>query len=151
MVTLRLPKTQIMQVCMDKQQQTIADFEHEILALKQQLRNHEETDSQETRPSPERRELLLRMEHELNFLNYELEVLKSINLEEDLSEIALGTVVVTDQRIFFVSVSIERVDVLGEAVIGVSTKSPIYHSMQGKKTGKYFDYGGVRFTILDVY
>lgn len=151
MVTLRLPKTQIMQVCMDKQQQTIADFEHEILALKQQLRNHEETDSQETRPSPERRELLLRMEHELNFLNYELEVLKSINLEEDLAEIELGAVVVTDQRVFFISVSIERVDVLGEAVIGVSTKSPIYHSMQGKKTGEYFDYGGVRFTILDVY
>lgn len=151
MIALHLSKPQILQACIQKQERTIEDFERGIAELKNQLCSQEESESQEHRPSPERRELLLRMEHELAFLNYEMAVLRQIEEDKSLDVVDMGAVVVTNQRTFFISASIERVEIEGLTVIGISQKAPIYQVMKGKKAGESFDYGGVRFEILEVY
>jgi hypothetical protein len=151
MVALRISKAQILQACVEKQQRTIDDFLKEIAELKVQLFEREETESQQQRTSPERQELLLRMEHELAFLNSEMAVLRQINSNLELDEVELGAVVVTNQRTFFISTSIERIEVEGQSVIGISVKAPIYRAMREKKAGQSFLYGGVRFDILEVY
>lgn len=151
MIAFRLSKAKILQACVQKQERTIEDFERGIAELKTQLYSQEEIESQEHRPSPERRELLLRMEHELVFLNYEMAVLSQIEAEKPLDVVDLGAVVVTNQRTFFISTSLERVEIEGRTVIGISQKAPIYQVMKGKKAGESFDYGGVRFAILEVY
>lgn len=151
MVALRLPKPLILLACKEKQQHTIEDFQREIADLKVQLFEREETESQQQHTSPERQELLLRLEHELDFLNSEMSVLQNIKSEQRSDEVELGAVVVTNQRIFYISTSIERIDVEGQAVIGISVKAPIYQAMRGKKAGESFTYGGVRFDILEVY
>lgn len=151
MIALHLSKPQILQACIQKQERTIEDFERGISELKNQLCSQEESESQEHRPSPEQRELLLRMEHELAFLNYEMAVLRQIEEDKSLDVVDLGAVVVTNQRTFFISASIERVEIEGLTVIGISQKAPIYQVMKGKKAGESFDYGGVRFEILEVY
>ncbi len=151
MVALRLSKALIIEACIAKQQQTIEDFQREIAELKIQLYERDETESQEQRPSPERQELKLRMEHELEFLNYEMSVLRQLKADEESEEVELGAVVVTNQRTFFISTSIERIEVEGQSVIGISVKAPIYRAMREKKAGQSFLYGGVRFDILEVY
>lgn len=151
MIALHLSKPQILQACIQKQERTIEDFERGIAELKNQLSSQEESESQEHRPSPERRELFLRMEHELAFLNYEMAVLRQIEEDKSLDAVDMGAVVVTNQRTFFISASIERVEIEGLTVIGISQKAPIYQVMKGKKAGESFDYGGVRFEILEVY
>lgn len=90
MVALRISKAQILQACVEKQQRTIDDFLKEIAELKVQLFEREETESQQQRTSPERQELLLRMEHELAFLNSEMAVLRQINSNLELDEVELG-------------------------------------------------------------
>ena len=151
MIALHLSKPQILQACIQKQERIIEDFERGIAELKNQLSSQEESESQEHRPSPERRELFLRMEHELAFLNYEMAVLRHIEEDKSLDVVDLGAVVVTNHRTFFISASIERVEIEGLTVIGISQKAPIYQVMKGKKAGESFDYGGVRFEILEVY
>lgn len=151
MIALHLSKPQILQACIQKQERTIEDFERGIAELKNQLCSQEESESQEHRPSPERRELFLRMEHELAFLNYEMAILRQIEEDKSLDVVDLGAVVVTNQRTFFISASIERVEIEGLTVIGISQKAPIYQVMKGKKAGESFDYGGVQFEILEVY
>ena len=147
----RIPKASILHACIIKQQLTIHDFEKEIKSIKVELTAHEESASQEHRGFAERNELLVRIEHELEFLKKELISLEEIDPEKSSTQVEAGAVVATDQRIFFISTSIEQVDVNGFQIVGISLKAPIYPGMKGKKSGESFEYGGVHYRILDVY
>lgn len=62
-----------------------------------------------------------------------------------------GSVVVTDQETFFVSVSIERFKVEDIEVFGLSTQSPLYQTMQGKKKDDSFSYNNKTYKIIGVF
>jgi transcription elongation GreA/GreB family factor len=141
----------MLNACLFKQQLIIADFEHEVKNLRTEITRHDDIASQEHRSTPERNEMLVRMEHELMFLKNELTTLESIDEEKPCDEVEIGAVVVTDQRIFFICTSVDIVEVNGQSFFGISTKAPIYHSMKGKKEGDCFEFSGVRYLVLDVY
>lgn len=147
----RISKAQMLHACMIKQQLIISDFEHEVKNLRSEITRRDEIASQDHRGTPERNEMLVRMEHELVFLKNELMTLEAIDEEKQSDEVEPGAVVVTDQRIFFISTSVDLVEVNGQSFFGISTKAPIYHTMKGKKEGEYFEFSGVRYRILDVY
>ncbi|GAB2483331.1 MAG: hypothetical protein EP311_08900 [Cytophagales bacterium] len=151
MTTTRIAKPSILHACIIKQQLTIDDFEKEVLSLRTEITDHSEIASQEHRGGAERNEMLVRMEKELTFLKNELRVLENIDPELEHNQVQLGAVVITDQRIFFISTSVELVEVNGHCLYGISTKAPIFASMRGKKTGDAFEHAGVRYLILDVY
>ena len=147
----RLSKSSILHACIIKQQLTISDFEKEINRLKSEVTTKDESESQGGRGTSEQNELLVRMEHELLFLKNELMTLENIDSDQICDRIQEGAVVVTDQRIFFVSTSIETVDVNESSVFGLSTHAPIYSEMKGKKKGDTIQFNGLRYQILDVY
>lgn len=147
----RLSKSSILHACVIKQQLTITDFQKEIARLKSEVTTHDESASQGDRGASEQNELLIRMEHELLFLKNELMTLENIDADQVCDKIAEGAVVVTDQRTFFVSTSIEAVDVNEKSVFGLSTHAPIYAEMKGKKAGDKIQYHGLNYQILDVY
>jgi hypothetical protein len=147
----RLSKSSILHACTIKQQLTISDFEKEVARLKSEVTTKDESASQGGRGTSEHNELLVRMEHELLFLRNELMVLENIDPESVTEEIGEGSVIETDQRIFFVSTSIESVEVNGKSVFGLSVHAPIYPEMKGKKKGDTIEYNGLRYQILDVY
>lgn len=151
MTDTRISKAQMLHACMIKQQLIISDFEHEVKHLRTEITNRDDIASQAHRGMPERNEMLVRMEHELVFLKNELMTLEVIDEEKQSDEVEPGAVVVTDQRIFFISTSVDLVEVNGQSFFGISTKAPIYHAMKGKKEGECFEFSGVRFRILDVY
>lgn len=151
MTTTRIARHEILDACIVKQQLTIDDFEKEVLSLRNEITDHSEIASQEHRGGAERNEMLVRMEKELNFLKNELRVLENIDPDLEHNQVQLGAVVITDQRIFFISTSVELVEVNGHCLYGISTKAPIFASMRGKKTGDAFEHAGVRYLILDVY
>src|SRR5690606_1744181 len=66
-------------------------------------------------------------------------------------QVQLGSVVVTDKDTFFVSVSIERFYVGEMKIFGLSTKTPLYQAMEGKKKGDTFSYGDINYHIEDVF
>ncbi|MDO8968550.1 hypothetical protein [Algoriphagus sp.] len=147
----RLSKSSILHACTIKQQMTISDFEKEVARLKSEVTTRDESPSQGNRGASEQNELLVRMEHELLFLRNELMTLGNIDPDLICEEIEVGAVVVTDQRIFFVSTSIESVDINEKSVFGLSVHAPIYAEMKGKKKGELIEYNGLRYKILDVY
>ncbi len=147
----RLEKASIIRACQIKQELEIEDFEKEISALKKEIYAHDETPSQGDSSAAERTEVLHRYETEVGFLKDELEILSNIDADGEISEVAPGAVVVTDQRIFFVSVSIEQVEVNGQQIFGMSTKAPIYQALRGKVAGDKLDFNGIHYYIQDVY
>ncbi len=147
----RIDKADIHQVCMVKQQQLIENFEKEIASLKKELFTHDFSQSQGDSSSIERNELLARYESELIFLNKELLILKSIDPSEETEKVELGSVLVTDQRIFYVCVSIEQFEVNGQDIFGLSVSAPIYEVLSQTSKGEKITFNGIDYKILDVY
>lgn len=147
----RIAKESILRACMIKQEFQIDDFEKEIAALKKEIFGREESQSQGDSSGAARNEVLQRYETELEFLKAEFQTLEGLDVKKQFEEVLPGAVVVTNQRIFFVSVSIEQVEVNGVDIFGLSTKAPIYQALRNKRKGDKFDFNKVNYEILDVY
>jgi transcription elongation GreA/GreB family factor len=147
----RMDKAAIHHACMVKQQHLIADFEKEIASLKKEMFTHDVSQSQGDSGAVERNELLVRYENELIFLNNELHTLESIDPSKETEKVELGSVVVTDLRIFYVSVSIEQIVVDGHEIFGLSVNAPIYEAMSQAAKGDVITFNGTDYKILDVY
>jgi len=150
-MTNRINKDSILSACLIKQELQIDDFEKEIAALKKEIFAHDESPSQGNSGGAEKNELLQRYETELEFLKAEYQILEGLDSKKDFNEVLPGAVVVTNQRIFFVSVSIEQMEVNGVNIFGISTKAPIYEALRQKKKGDKFDFNKINYEILDVY
>lgn len=90
---------------------------------------------------------------QLQFATNEMKLLQNMSssIESLHDTVQLGSVVVTDKDTFFVSVSIERFEVDGEPLFGLSTKSPLYKVMHGKKAGETFTFNKRTYVIEDVF
>ncbi len=93
------------------------------------------------------------LSEQLGFANRELDEL--MRMKADVGSIhdvvRRGSVVKTDREIFFVSASIERFQVDGQSLFGLSVSSPLFLAMKGKKVGDVFSYGKLTYRILDVF
>lgn len=147
----RIDKAAIHHACMVKQQHLIADFEKEIASLKKEMFTHDVSQSQGDSSAVERNELLVRYENELIFLNNELQTLESIDPSKETDKVELGSVVVTDLRIFYVCVSIEQFVVNGHDIFGLSVNAPIYEAMSQASKEDLITFNGTDYKILDIY
>ena len=150
-MSTRIDKAAIHHACMVKQQHLIKDFEKEIASLKKQMVSQDFSQSQGDSSSVERNELLVRYENELIFLKNELQTLESIDPTKETEKVELGSVVVTDKRIFYVSVSIEQFEVEGQDIFGLSVNAPIYEAISQTSKGDRITFNGIDYIILDVY
>lgn len=91
------------------------------------------------------------MTEQLNMLQEEMDKLHRIHADEVHDVVHLGSVVLTNQQRFFVSVSIERFKCEGVEYFGISTKAPIYKAMEGKAKGERFEINGRQFEIVDLF
>lgn len=149
--TTRIPNRQILQACMEKQEKLIADFESRIAEMREDVFNHAQSSSQTENRSSSKMVLLTTLESELGFARVEMGYLKSIDPEKEHSIVEPGAVVLTNLRHFFIAVSSEIITIDEQAFFGISTQAPLYHFMQGKKTGDQFEFNGTVYQILDVY
>ncbi|WP_276370789.1 hypothetical protein [Chryseolinea sp. H1M3-3] len=90
---------------------------------------------------------------QLTFANEEMKILYDMapTIGNIHNTVQLGSVVVTDKDIFFVSVSIERFKVDGLTIFGLSTQAPIYQAMEGKKKGESFSFKDEVYNIVDLF
>lgn len=150
-MSTRIDKAAIHHACMAKQQHLIENFEGEIDSLKKEMFTHDVSQSQGDSSAVERNELLVRYENELIFLNNELQILQSIDPSKESDKVELGSVVVTDQRIFYVSVSIEQLEVDEQDIFGLSVNAPIYEALSQASKGDRITFNGIDYIILDIY
>lgn len=148
---MRISKQEIYNTCLERQEELVSNFRSKVNDLNQDLFARDTIPSQEDHTPAEHIDILETMDQELRFLHTELNLLKSIDIESNRSMVEPGAVVVTDRRVFFISVSIEEIEVNGNKVFGISTHAPLYEKMHHLKKGESFEFNGTRYNIEDLY
>jgi len=145
-------KKRILTQCMLKQQSLIDDFKSRLKELK--LLQDAETEE----ISSGNRRAFSQSEYNsiyqaLDFAEAEMGILVFLNSKDNsLHETAdLGAVIVTNRATFFISVSIEQFSADGHPFVGISTQSPLFLAMRGKRIGDYFTYEGTSYYIEDIF
>jgi hypothetical protein len=77
--------------------------------------------------------------------------LKKIDPEKHLDLVALGSIVITDIQYLFISASLGKIGVGRDTYVAVSTGTPIYNTLAGKKKGDTFLFKGRTHKILDLF
>jgi len=139
-----------------KHKSVVDDFSARISELREEEEslNYEAYNSMARRPYNEQvMPELEAIDIQLQFANEELDLLNRLKKSEDLTrdEVKLGAAVETDKGMFFVSASIEQFQVDGREMVGLSTKSPLYLAMEGKRKGDTFTYNNTTYRISDVF
>ena len=78
-------------------------------------------------------------------------LLQQINIEQSTDRIRQGSLVVTDQRTYFVAVSLGRVVVSGQSCFCISPDAPIGQLLLGKRVGEEIVFNGRKERILEVW
>lgn len=146
-------KKLILEAGKQKQQSIIDDFKRSIkvrqqsavevdeLGLLDQLESNKEISM----------EYIDKLAGQLDFVNEEMETLNRIGIKEPHDHVAFGSVVVTDKRTFFVSVSLEEFKADGRDLFGLSTQAPLFKQMENKKMGDSFSYKDIEYKILEIF
>ncbi len=67
------------------------------------------------------------------------------------TEAKLGSVVVTENQAFFISISLGEIKHEGKSYFAISTQSPIYQELNGKKAGDSLTFRGKSTKIISVF
>jgi hypothetical protein len=148
---MRISKQEIYNTCLERQEELVTNFRTKVNDMNQDLFSRDTIPSQEDHSPAEHIEILETMDQELRFLHAELNLLKSLDIESVRTIVEPGAVVVTDRRVFFISVSIEEIEVNGKKVFGISTHAPLYEKMHHLGKGESFEFNGTKYEIEDIY
>lgn len=143
-------KGDILAEAIKKHQEVIDDFRARIRTA---VNGGEYDPEQQSKISGEIITVLNPLSDQLAFAEDEMKLLNDMTAhqKERHDYVQLGSVVVTDKDIFFVSASIERFDVNSVSMFGLSTKAPLYQAMKGKKKGDSFTYRDMIYTIKEIF
>lgn len=76
--------------------------------------------------------------------------LQKINGEIESDTVRLGALVMTDVQNLFISVSLGQVKYEEENFVAISTQSPLYLAIEGKRKGDSFEFRGRKFLIKNI-
>ena len=146
-------KQKVYKAGVDKQSQLIMDFEESINEIRSSEDNINDSqyDLQQAGANEEMEDRIEQLAAQRNFALEEMETLKKLNPEGSTPQAHFGSIVETDKLSFFISVSLEKLEVDGKVIYGISRKAPIYKVMEGKSKGDTFEYNGTKYKIKDVY
>ncbi|MEZ7498155.1 hypothetical protein QO200_05320 [Flavobacterium sp. Arc3] len=147
----RIVKTRILEACIEKQNELIDNFKKREAEMNDDTFSQNESASQSEDRRAGKYELLKAIGDELAFAQEELTYLNNLDVTKEKTVVLPGAVVVTEQFVFFIGVSSEKVEVDGETVFGISTKAPIYANMRGLEKGSTFQFNETNYVIEDVY
>ncbi|WP_461095040.1 3-oxoacyl-ACP synthase [Spirosoma gilvum] len=77
--------------------------------------------------------------------------LKQLQLEKTYESVQLGSVVVTNRGLFFISIGAGKLNLDGKDYFAVSPASPISSALAGRKAGDSVTFNKLSYQILEVY
>jgi hypothetical protein len=146
-------KIRVLAAARARQQELIDDFRKRINDMRQsEMTVHEdEFDDEDRSYTAAASDLVNSLSKELEFLLEEMAFLNRMKADELHDAVTIGSVVRTNKRTFFPSVSIEEFKVNGDQLFGISTKAPLYMEMVGKKAGETFRFNDHEYTVLELF
>lgn len=79
-----------------------------------------------------------------------LNVINKIDPEKTNEAAALGAIVITDSQQFFIAASLGNIKLNDQVYIAISTSSPMFQAMAGKKKGESFSFRDKKFLIKEI-
>ena len=76
--------------------------------------------------------------------------LQRVDISSTSEVVRLGSVVRTNQALFFISISVGKLEVNKTSYIGIAPNSPIGLCLLGKKVGDQFNFNGKIYKILNL-
>jgi transcription elongation GreA/GreB family factor len=149
---MTINKHKIIEVCKKKLSDQMDQF---VLALKEMA----ESMSNETKSSAGDKHETARakmqfemekLEKQLNELKLQWNELVKVDPSRLSTSAGFGALVQTNRGLFFISISLGKVDLENETVFVISLQSPLAQSMKGLKTQDTFEFNGSAYFITNV-
>ena len=77
--------------------------------------------------------------------------LDKVDVEAFSEVVRLGSIVETNQAVFFLSISVGKLEIKDSIYLGVAPNSPIGLNLLGKKEGEKFNFNGTVYKIQQVH
>ena len=150
-MTKNISKDLIVKTSLQNQEELVSNFDSRVAEMRLEANSQNQSASQSEDRSAGNIEVLSTLENELAFVQMEMGQLKILNTKHVSKEVEPGSVVVTDQRTFFIAISSEKIEIDGQLIYGISINAPIYAAMQGLKKGDKFEFNDIPYEIQNVY
>jgi hypothetical protein len=145
-------KEQVLQASLLQQQESIKRLKETVQQVQESA--NEDTSGSSTDDSESMREQLhadLAMySRQLDQANAAYAMLKLIDPNQVNSTVKHGALVMTDKTNVLIGVSVGKVIVEGKTFFTISTESPLYQAMDGKKKGETFDFRDQKQTVQEI-
>lgn len=145
-------KKELYQLC-------IIQIHERIEALESNLKSIQEARNNETKSSVgdkyETGRAMMQMEEDkmkmqLSQANLINNTLQRIEPDFKSNQVEQGSLIITNQGNYYISVALGKMELNGETYFCISTKAPIVQKMRGKKKGEFFTLNGKEIEIKEV-
>ena len=144
-------KQDLLQVCTDYVNKRIYNYKLEMDTIKESIENNDKSNDEDDDSGNGK--LLNDLEKNAQYLNDAakmLDILKQINPKTQNQHATLGSIVYTQSSIFFLSVSVGRIDLEGSSYFAISLQSPIGMLLKNKEKGDSINFNGTSYTITNI-
>lgn len=144
-------KEKLHSTLIELQEQIIHDLKEKMSASQAvtDIDENDIIDPEDLSHQTESAELKLLFEQQLKKAEADLNLLNTINFTGK-ETVSPGALVKTEKFNFLIGHAIVPFDFEGMHIVGVSSDSPIYPEMKGKKAGESFSFSGNNYTIIEI-
>jgi transcription elongation GreA/GreB family factor len=145
-------KKKLLEECVKKQTVTVESVK-EAMVMAEEGAN-EEQDSMEEKFESFRAQCFIDRDMYAKQLQEGLSAFSTLNMitPTKVNEtVTLGSVIETEKFNYFIGISLGKLEVEGKSFFAISTHSPIYQAMAGKKKGEKFSFRNQTYLIKDLY
>jgi hypothetical protein len=144
-------KQELLQVCTDYVNKRIYNYKLEMDTIKDSIENNDKGNSEDDDSGNGK--LLNDLEKNAQHLNDAtkmMETLKQINPKIQNESGTLGSIVFTQTNVFFLSVSVGKIDLENSSYFAISLQSPIGMLLKKKIKGEQINFNGTCYTITNI-
>jgi len=144
-------KQELLQVCTDYVNKRIYNYKLEMDTIKDSIENNDKGNSEDDDSGNGK--LLNDLEKNAQHLNDAtkmMETLKQINPKIQNESGTLGSIVFTQTNVFFLSVSVGKIELENSSYFAISLQSPIGMLLRNKIKGDQINFNGTCYTITNV-
>lgn len=149
---MKKTKEQLLQICKEQLQSSIAEIEQLIADAREATANETKSsmgDKYETTREMLQQEINMNMER-LKKAQKDLSVLTGLNTEETTAQVALGSLVTTNNGSFYIAVSIGKTTLNNQHYFVISHSSPIGKLLFGKAVDEEVSFNNKKYIIRGI-
>jgi|FLOH01.1.fsa_nt_gi ribosomal protein L1 len=143
-------KKKLLAKCIEQQSEVIRQLNQEISEAQKQANDYGQP---KDRYDAFRTKLMQQIElyaKQLDKANIVINTLQKIDLDQEITEVEFGALVITNKQKLFVSAGLGKVDLDGEMYFAISPLVPIFISLKGKRKGNEIVFNGMNLIIKDI-